>query len=93
MGREFGVTEEELPKVWVLDSTVVHKSARGQGLQRYFSDLREQRARQLGGLYLYSTAHPDNEASVRNLQAAGLEVQFTRVMYGGVLRHCLAKRL
>ncbi|MEK8126469.1 GNAT family N-acetyltransferase [Paenibacillus filicis] len=93
LGREFGVPEAELPRVWVLDSTIVHESGRGLGLQRLFNDLREQRARQLGGHYLYATVHPDNAASLRNLEHAQLVLQFTRPMYGGVLRHCLAKKL
>ncbi|UQZ81563.1 Acetyltransferase (GNAT) family protein [Paenibacillus konkukensis] len=93
LGREFGVPEEELPFVAVLDSTVVHECARGRGLQRYFHQLREQRARERHCLYLYATVHPDNRPSINNLEAAGLTRQFTRPMYGGKLRHCYAKRL
>jgi GNAT superfamily N-acetyltransferase len=93
LGREFGVPEEELDRVWGLDSTMVHESARGLGLQRYFTDWRERRARLLGGRYLYATVHPDNRASLRNLEAAQLIFKFSRPMYGGVPRYCLAKHL
>ncbi|WP_042162443.1 hypothetical protein [Paenibacillus gorillae] len=93
IGKEFGVPEEELTRVWTLDSTIVHESVRGRGLQRYFNQLREERAKALGGLYLYSTVHPENTASIRNLEAAQLELQFSRPMYGGLLRHCYAKKL
>ncbi|PWW02933.1 putative GNAT superfamily acetyltransferase [Paenibacillus cellulosilyticus] len=93
LGPEFGVPVEELSHVAVLDSTVVHESVRGMGLQRYFHRLREERARKRGCLYLYSTVHPDNLPSVRNLDEAGLTLQFTRPMYGGKMRHCYAKRL
>lgn len=93
LGREFGVPDEELSRVWVLDSTIVHESVRGRGLQRYFNDLREKRAIIWGGRYLYSTVHPDNEASLRNLEAAQLSFQITRLMYGGFQRHCYAKQL
>jgi len=93
LGREFGVAEEELARVGVLDATVVHESVRGRGLQRYFHDLRERRAAARGCLYLYSTVHPDNDASRRNLEAARFVLQFTRPMYGGLPRHCYAKRL
>ncbi|CAM3475531.1 GNAT family N-acetyltransferase [Brevibacillus sp. AY1] len=93
LGREFGVSEQELPLVGVLDSTVVHESVRGLGLQRHFHELREKRAREKGCLYLYSTVHPENHASMKNLQAAGFTLQFTRPMYGGKNRHCFAKRL
>ncbi|GGG58248.1 GNAT family N-acetyltransferase [Paenibacillus radicis (ex Gao et al. 2016)] len=92
LGREFGVPEEELSRVWILDSTIVHESVRGRGLQRYFNQLREERAKALGGLYLYSTVHPDNKASIRNLEAAKLKLQFSRPMYGGLPRHCFAKK-
>jgi RimJ/RimL family protein N-acetyltransferase len=93
LGREFGVPEAELVRVAVLDATVVHESVRGQGLQRRFHKLREERARALGCLYLYSTVHPDNHVSRRTLEAAGFLLQFTRPMYGGFPRHCYAKRL
>lgn len=93
LGREFGVPEEELPYVGVLDSTVIHESVRGLGLQRYFLDLREKQAREKGCLYLYSTVHPENVPSKRNLEAAGFIRQFTRPMYGGKTRHCYVKRL
>ncbi|QHT64033.1 GNAT family N-acetyltransferase [Paenibacillus lycopersici] len=93
LGREFGVPEEELDRVWMLDATIVHESARGRGLQRFFHELRERRARELGARCLYSTVHPANDASRRNLEAAGFVRQFTRPMYGGLMRHCYAKRL
>ncbi|WP_079913602.1 GNAT family N-acetyltransferase [Paenibacillus sp. 32352] len=93
LGREFGVPEDELEQVAVLDATIVHESVRGRGLQRYFHQLREQRARSRGFRYLYSTVHPDNTASRRNLETTGFTLQFTRPMYGGSPRHCYAKRL
>jgi GNAT superfamily N-acetyltransferase len=93
LGRELGVPEAELEKVAVLEATIVHESVRGRGLQRYFHMLREQKARERGALLLYSTVHPDNTPSKRNLESAGLTLQFTRPMYGGSMRHCYAKRL
>ncbi|WP_367649557.1 N-acetyltransferase family protein [Paenibacillus sp. NEAU-GSW1] len=93
LGREFGVPEEELHLVAALDATVVHEAARGQGLQRLFHQLREEHARELGYRYLFSTVHPDNSFSWRNLEAAGLSLQFSRPMYGGLPRRCYAKRL
>jgi GNAT superfamily N-acetyltransferase len=93
LGSEFGVPEVELPFVAVLDSTVVHESVRGLGLQRFFHELREKRAKENGCLYLYSTVHPQNHTSINNLEAAGFTLQFTRPMYGGKNRHCYSKRL
>ncbi|QHW35314.1 GNAT family N-acetyltransferase [Paenibacillus rhizovicinus] len=93
LGREFGVPENELARVWVLDATIVHESVRGRGLQRFFHELRERRAAAKGAVCLYSTVHPDNAASLRNLEAAGFARQFSRPMYGGLMRHCYAKRL
>lgn len=93
LGTEFGVPEKELPFVAVLDSTVVHESVRGLGLQRFFHELREKRAMEKECLYLYSTVHPQNHASIKNLEAAGFALQFTRPMYGGKNRHCYSKRL
>lgn len=93
LGSEFGVPEHELFRVAALDSTIVHECARGLGLQRQFHELREKRAKEKGCLYLYSTVHPDNRPSIKNLEAAGFILQFTRPMYGGKTRHCYAKRL
>ncbi|OCT17276.1 hypothetical protein A8709_27370 [Paenibacillus pectinilyticus] len=93
LGTEFGVPEKELPYVAVLDSTIVQESVRGLGLQRFFHELREKRAKEKGYLYLYSTVHPENRASINNLEAAGFTLQFTRPMYGGKNRHCYSKRL
>jgi ribosomal protein S18 acetylase RimI-like enzyme len=93
LGREFGVPESDLSYVAILDATIVHEAVRGRGLQRYFHELREQRARESGSRYLYSTVHPDNVVSKHNLEAAGFVLQFTRPMYNGKLRHCYAKWL
>ncbi|MFX3631263.1 MAG: N-acetyltransferase family protein [Candidatus Pristimantibacillus sp.] len=93
LGTEFGLLEKELPFVAALDSTVVHESVRGLGLQRFFHELRENRAKEKGCLYLYSTVHPQNYTSINNLEAAGFTLQFTRPMYGGKNRHCYSKRL
>ncbi|MDQ8737668.1 GNAT family N-acetyltransferase [Paenibacillus sp. LHD-38] len=93
LGREFGVPEKELSDVGFLEATVVHESARGLGLQRHFHRLREKRARENGCRYLYSTVHPDNHASISNLESEGFNLSFTRLMYKGKLRHCYIKRL
>ncbi|AFC28581.1 GNAT family N-acetyltransferase [Paenibacillus mucilaginosus] len=93
LGRELGVPEQELAYVAVLDATIVHESVRGRGLQRYFHDLRERRAVERGFRYLYSTVHPENRASIRNLEAKGFTLECTRPMYGGKPRHCYVKRI
>lgn len=93
LGREFGVPESELSHVAFLEATVVHESARGRGLQRHFHRLREKRARENGCRYLFSTVHPDNHASIRNLESEGFSLAFTRLMYGGKPRHCYVKLL
>jgi GNAT superfamily N-acetyltransferase len=93
LGREFGVPEQQLSYVATLDATIVHESVRGLGLQRYFHQLREQRAKALGYRYLYSTVHPENQVSIKNVETEGFMLQFTRAMYNGKPRHCYAKRL
>lgn len=93
LGIDLAIPDQDLAFVAVLDSTVVHESVRGQGLQRMFHEIREERAKESGCNYLYSTVHPENHASVKNLESAGFTLQFTRPMYGGKIRHCYAKRL
>lgn len=60
LGREFGIVESNFPYVAALDSTVVHESVRGLGLQIRFHEIREKRAREKGCKYMYSTVHPQN---------------------------------
>ncbi|MFD0618212.1 GNAT family N-acetyltransferase [Paenibacillus sp. GCM10027629] len=93
LGREFGVHEQELNYVAVLDGTIVHESVRGRGLQSHFNKLREKRAREKECRYLYSTVHPENFISIKNLETEGFSLKFTRQMYGGNPRHCYAKAL
>jgi len=93
LGREFGIAESELERVACLEGTIVHESVRGRGLQRHFHELREQQAIDDGCCYLYSTVHPANRVSIRNLDSAGFTLRFTRLMYGGLLRHCYAKAI
>lgn len=93
LGREFGISEQELNDVAVLDGTIVHESVRGWGLQSHFHKLREKQARQKGCRYLYSTVHPENYISIKNLETEGFSLKFTRQMYDGKPRHCYAKAL
>lgn len=95
LGRQFQpiLSREQLLNTAVFDTTIVHETYRGNGLQQYFNQLREQRAKERGAYCLYATVHPDNIASKRNLEAAGFVHQFTKPMYGGLMRMCYAKFL
>ncbi len=95
LGRQFepALSNEDLLRTAVFDTSIVHESHRGKGLQQYFNRLRERRAKERRAICLYATVHPDNTVSRGNLEAAGLVHQFTQPMYGGKLRMCYMKFL
>ena len=81
-----------LPFVAVLDSTIVHESVRGLGLQRLFHEIKERKGERVP-ISIFNGSPCQNHASINNLETAGFTRQFTRTMYGGKERHCYAKRL
>ena len=76
-----------------MEITIVDEPCRGYGLQRYFVELRERIARNLGATEAMVTIGPENQYSLRNLIKEGYEIIDTRRMYEGAMRHILRKKL
>lgn len=61
--------------------TLVHPDYRGQGINSQITALRVAEAKKIGVKYLFSTVHPDNTASLKTLQRAGLKAIDKRIMF------------
>ncbi|WDE07207.1 GNAT family N-acetyltransferase [Thalassomonas viridans] len=61
--------------------TLVHPEYRGRGINKRITALRVQEAKKSGVKYLFSTVHPDNTASLKTLQGAGLRAIDKRIMF------------
>jgi GNAT superfamily N-acetyltransferase len=87
-----GLPREEWPRWANADSAVVHPDYRGNGLQRRLVEAALQWLRP-GIVGIGCTVSPENQYSLRNMQAAGYEIACRREMYGGYDRYVLRKRL
>lgn len=72
-----------------VDGAGVDPLARGLGLQRRLISHRLRAARAVGRALVFSTAAPDNAASLRNLLASGFVIVGLRRLFGGHDRYVL----
>lgn len=93
LGREFGLSEEELPLAAHMDSAAVREKFRGFGLQRRLMETAEQALADRGIRYLFCTAHPENLYSQNNIRGLGYEAFQRKKMYGGRMRDLFVKRI
>lgn len=93
MGRDIGISEEELPKVAHMESVAILPEYRGHGLQYRLMLEGEEELKRRGYQYLMCTIHPDNQFSKNNAIRQGYEVMATKEKYGGFLRDILLKRI
>jgi GNAT superfamily N-acetyltransferase len=75
------------------DTTFVHPSYTGYGLQRLFLSLKDAAARENGAGVALATVSPDNRVSLNNLKAGGFEIAEEKRMYGDRLRYVMRKSL
>jgi GNAT superfamily N-acetyltransferase len=73
--------------------TMVDEAYRGFGLQRYFTEMRDELARQMGATEALVTISPKNERSLANMLYEGFEILCTKPLYQGSARHILSKQL
>lgn len=93
LGRDIGLSEEELLSVVHMDTAAVLPVYRGYGLQGRLMKYVEEDLKESGYHILCCTAHPDNRFSVNNILRQGYEIMLTKEKYGGLLRHIFMKRL
>ncbi|MBB6215304.1 ribosomal protein S18 acetylase RimI-like enzyme [Anaerosolibacter carboniphilus] len=84
LGKDLDFSEEELKKVAIFDSTVVHPDFRGHGLQ--FKTLLKSKEIlfQQGYSHGLATISPNNLYSVRNLIKAGFVIKEVKKKYGAI---------
>ena len=93
LGVHLGYDEDRLKSCATYDSTFVLPQFRGYGLQRLFCEMRDEEALRLGCKEALATVSPDNSVSLGNMRANGLEVLTEKVMYTGVRRYIVCKKL
>lgn len=72
---------------------MVHPDFRRRGMQRVFLCLFEETARAMGGVALYATVDPGNQASIGGFEKAGFAHIKTQPAYDGRLRGYYCKRI
>ncbi|WP_312446357.1 GNAT family N-acetyltransferase [Lacrimispora sp.] len=93
LGRDIGLSEEELGKVAHMESVAILPGYRGNGLQYSLMKTAEEELLKQGYRYLMCTVHPENRYSKNNMIKQGYEVVLTKEKYGGYLRDILLKKL
>lgn len=93
LGVHLGYDEARLRRCATCDSVFVLPQFRGYGLQSIFLRLWDEAALELGCAEELATVSPDNPVSLGNLRANGFEILDEKVMYTGVRRYIVGKRL
>ncbi|MCI8559563.1 MAG: GNAT family N-acetyltransferase [Dorea sp.] len=92
LGWDLGWTREKVHRCAVLDTIVVDPRYRGLGLQReLIRRCVEYASEKEPGCIVLTTVSPDNNYSLRNVQAEGFEVLMRKEKYGGKERYILGK--
>ncbi|MDF2545464.1 MAG: hypothetical protein K0R93_362 [Anaerosolibacter sp.] len=84
LGKDLNFSEEELWKVSIFDSTVVHPDFRGHGLQFKTLMRSKEILLQQGYQHGLATISPNNLYSVRNLIKAGFVIKEVKKKYGAI---------
>lgn len=92
-GKFIEDTEENQLRTASIDTSFVMPEYRGFGFQKFFFELREQAAREMGAEVLLTKIHPDNKYSLANAYKSGFELVVTKEVWGGHMRSILEKKL
>ncbi len=93
LGRDIGLSQDELGKVAHMESVAILPQYRGNGLQYILMKTAEEELRKQGYRHLMCTVHPDNKYSRSNMIRQGYQVVLTKEKYGGYLRDILLKEI
>lgn len=91
LGHYLEFDADQLAQVAMMDTAVVGKIYRGNGLQAKMLEAAEARIDKIRYPYLMCTIHPDNRFSRHNMESYGYEVKTTAYCYGGFLRYVFLK--
>lgn len=92
LGRDAGLSDEELLLVAHMDSIAILPKYRGHNLQYRLMQTAEGDLREKGFTYLMCTVHPDNCYSRNNIVKQGYESVTVKEKYGGYVREIFLKR-
>lgn len=93
LGAYLGYSDEMLLRCVTYDTTFVLPSFRGYSIQRFFCKLRDEAAVEMGAAVALATVSPDNTVSLNNIMANGFEILTEKIMYTGVPRYIVGKKL
>lgn len=89
LGNDINLPKSELKKVVTLETTIVHKDYRGNGLQDITLKLVKSLAKRLGYRHLLCTVSPDNFYSLYNNMKNGLKINRLMKKYSDSWRFVL----
>ncbi|GAB6170221.1 hypothetical protein JCM1393_26810 [Clostridium carnis] len=92
-GYDIELSYENLIKVCQVESTVVKKCYRGNGLQKLLCKEIENIAIKNKTPIIMATASPLNEYSLNTFKSLGYEIVKEKLKYGGLRRYVLLKKL
>lgn len=92
-GYDMNLNKEEILKVGQIESTVVRKPYRGNGLQRIICEIIEEISRKNGDKIIGATVAPENLYSLNNFIKEGYEIVIEKIKYGNYRRYILKKVL
>ncbi len=92
-GTYLGYDEAQLLKCVTYDTTFVHPRFRGLGLQRELGRLKDEAAFALGAAEALATVSPENGPSLQNILLRGFEICGDQLLYSGVRRYIMRKKL
>lgn len=95
LGRDIGLSEEELPGVIYQEISIVHPNYRGNRLQQTLAILimQELMKTENGITHICCTVAPFNIPSLKDKFAQGMEIAALKEKYGGMLRYIFVKEL
>ncbi|KMY53361.1 benzoate transporter [Bacillus sp. FJAT-27231] len=95
LGKDIGLTEEELPSVIYQEISNVHPDYRGNGLQKLLAQCIMKELETLDQKYKYvcCTVAPFNIPSLKDKFAQGMEMAALKEKYGSRLRYVFVKEL
>ena len=93
LGRDIGLSPEELTKVVHMESAAVAPAYQGNGLQRRMLKFAEETIDTTRYSIALVTVSPDNPASYKSFERAGYRLVLTKEKYGGLPRRIYMKHL
>lgn len=93
LGRDAGLSENELPSVLYSEISNVHPAYRGNGLQKMLGKMLMEQVDTSRFRYVCTTVAPFNIASLKDKFSLGMHIISLKVKYGNLIRYTMMKEL